>query len=107
MAEVVRGAEGAGPDDLVLEVHRVEDARTVTQRLNVPADAWRALLGQEVPPSAGPEDAYDVRRGFWDWLAEEYANTTPGTPSDPAAGGTPTPDPAWLRDRHAEWQAQH
>jgi hypothetical protein len=104
MADVVRGAEDAGPDDLVLEVHRVEDARTVTQWLRVPAQAWRPFLGQEVPGSASATDAYQARRAFWDWLAEAYADTTPGTPSDPESSGTPIPDPAWLRDRHTEWQ---
>ncbi|HEX6143213.1 MAG TPA: hypothetical protein VFZ01_10870 [Geminicoccaceae bacterium] len=105
MAELLHEVEGAGPDELVLEVHRVEDARTVTQRLHVPGDAWRPFL--ELPASATVDDAYAARRGFWDWLAEEYADTMPGTPSDPGASGTPTPDAGWLRDRHAEWQAEH
>jgi len=105
MAELLHEVEGAGPDELVLEVHRVEDARTVTQRLHVPAAGWRPFL--ELPASATVDDAYTARRGFWDWLAEEYADTTPDTPSDPATSGTPTPDTAWLREKHAEWQAGH
>lgn len=105
MADVIHDAEGAGPDELVLEVHRVEDARTVTQRLHVPAEVWRAFL--DLPGSVSVQEAYAARRAFWDWLAEEYADTEPGTPSDPGASGAPTPDAAWLREKQAEWQAHH
>jgi hypothetical protein len=102
MAELVRDAGGADPDDLVLEVRRVEDARTVTQRLHVRADAWRDFL--DVSSSAGVDEAYGSRRDFWDWLAEAYADTPADTPSDRSEGGTRLVDLAWLREKHEEWQ---
>lgn len=104
MSALVRDAEHAGPDDLVLEVHRVEDARTVTQRLYVPAGAWRTFL--DMPSSASPADAYEARRDFWEWLAEGFAETAPGTPSAGVEAGTRTVDASWLDEKHAAWQSR-
>ena len=107
MAERVDDDPDAGPDDLVLEVRRVEDARSVAQRLRVPKVAWQDLL-TDVAPQAGAAEAraaYEAARPFWDWLAENHAVAPVGTPSsDPVE--PPEPDAAWLRERHREWQSE-
>jgi hypothetical protein len=106
MAKLVSDDPGAAPDDLVLEVDRVEDARTVRQRLRIPAAEWRAFLraqGARTAPRS-VERAYAARREFWDWLAAEQADTPPAAPG-PDAGQEPVaPSAAWLSARFAEWQ---
>ena len=107
MAELVQGDPDAQADDLVLEVRRVEDARSVAERLRVPKAAWAELLA-EIAPRAGasePAAAYQAAAPFWDWLAENQAVVPPGTPSiEPVA--PPEVDAAWLRERHREWQEE-
>jgi hypothetical protein len=106
MVRLVRDDPEAAPDDLVLEVDRVEDARTVRQRLRIPAAQWREFL-RTAAPDAAPGDverAYRARQEFWDWLAGEQADTPPGAPSDEPHGEPVAPSAAWLRMRYRDWQ---
>ena len=106
MTKLVRDDPRSAPDDLVLEVDRVEDARTVRQRLRIPAAQWREFL-RTAAPDAAPGDverAYRARRAFWDWLAGEQADTPPGAPSDDPHGEPVAPSAAWLRMRYRSWQ---
>jgi hypothetical protein len=106
MAKLVSDDPGAAPDDLVLEVDRVEDARTVRQRLRIPAAEWRAFLraqGARTAPRS-VERAYAARREFWDWLAAEQAGTPPDAPGEDAQEEPVAPGAAWLSARFAEWQ---
>ena len=69
---------------MVLEVDRVEDARTIRQRLRIPAAQWRTFAAKE---SAGavPDreaNAYVAWQGFWDWLAAGHADALPAAPLD-------------------------
>ena len=47
MVKLVGDDPGAAPDDMILEVDRVEDARTIRQRLRIPAAQWRAFVAME------------------------------------------------------------
>lgn len=107
MAERVHDDPDAGPDDLVLEVRRVEDARSVAQRLRVPKGAWAALLAEVAPgaPADTPAAAYQAAGPFWDWLAENHAVTPPGTPSTDPVEALEA-DAAWLRERHRAWHEE-
>ena len=70
MAKLIRDDPRSAPEDLVLEVDRVEDARTIRQRLRLPAAQWREFLRESVFDAA-PDDverAYRARQEFWDWL---------------------------------------
>ena len=106
MVRLIRDDPGAAREDLVLEVDRVEDARTVRQRLRIPAAQWREFLRTAVPDAAPDtaERAYQARQEFWDWLAGEQADTPPGTPSDEAHGEPAAPSAVWLRARYRDWQ---
>ena len=83
MVTLVRDDPGTARDDLVLEVDRVEDARTIRQRLrSIPAAQWREFL-RTAAPGAAPgtvERAYLARQEFWDWLAGEQADAPPEAP---------------------------
>ncbi len=106
MVKLVRDDPGAAPDDLVLEIDRVEDARTVRQRLRIPGAQWREFLRMETPGAAPGtvEQAYAARREFWDWLATEQADTPPGTPMDEPHERPTAPSAAWLSARYRDWQ---
>jgi hypothetical protein len=106
MAKLVRDDPAAAPEDLVLEVDRVEDARTVRQRLRIPAAEWREFLGAEALGAAprSVEHAYAARREFWDWLAGEQADTPAVTPGSDARQEPVAPSAAWLGARFRDWQ---
>ena len=106
MTKLVRDDPKSAPDDLVVEVDRVEDARTVRQRLRIPAAQWREFLRTAVPDAAPDtaERAYQARQEFWDWLAAEQADTPPGAPSDEPHGQPVAPSAAWLGARYKDWQ---
>ena len=106
MAKLIRDDPRSAPEDLVLEVDRVEDARTIRQRLRIPAAQWREFL-REAIFDAAPDDverAYRARQEFWDWLADEQADTPPGAPSGEPHGQPVAPTAAWLRMRYRDWQ---
>ncbi len=99
MAKLVRDDPGASPDEMVLEVDRVEDARTVRELFRVPAAQWQEFLrteASEVPTSV--ELAYQARKEFWDWLAQSYADMPPEALESPSVG--------WLSARYHDWQSQ-
>jgi len=100
MAKLVRDDPSASPDEMVLEVDRVEDARTVRERFRIPAAQWREFLGTEAsePVPTSVELAYLARKGFWDWLAQSYADLPPEALEAPGAG--------WLSARYHDWQSR-
>jgi hypothetical protein len=106
MVKLVRDDPASAPDDLVLEVDRVEDARTIRQRLRIPAAQWREFL-RTTAPGAAPrtvERAYRARRDFWDWLAGEQADAPPGAPPTEPHAEPVAPSAAWLSARYRDWQ---
>jgi hypothetical protein len=106
MVKLVRDDPAAAPEALVLEVDRVEDARTVRQRLHVPAAEWQEFLRTE-DSSAAPgtaEEAYLAQKEFWDWLAGEHAGVPPEGPSTGSHEQPVAPSAAWLSARYREWQ---
>lgn len=100
MVKLVRDDPKAAPDDMVLEVDRVEDARTVRELFRIPAAQWQEFLWLEAPEVApgSAEQAYLARRGFWDWLAQTYADLPPEALESPGAG--------WLCARYHDWQSR-
>lgn len=97
MVKLVSGDPGAAKGDMVLEVDRVEDARTVTELLHIPAAHWQELLREELRIEPGSvEEAYQTLRGFWDWLATSFAALPPDAPASPG--------PGWLCARYHDWQ---
>ena len=106
MAKLVSDDPGAAEDDMVLEVDRVEDARTVRQRLRIPAAQWRAFLAAE---GAGPvpdtvDQAYLAQRDFWDWLATSHADVLPDAPLEDPHTQPVASSAAWLAARYRDWQ---
>ncbi len=106
MVKLVRDDPGSAPDDMVLEVDRVEDARTIRQRLRIPAAQWRQFVrtqsaGAE-PDSA--EQAYRTLTPFWDWLANAHADALPDAPLDDPHTQPVAPSAAWLSARYRDWQ---
>jgi hypothetical protein len=106
MVKLVGDDPGSGPDDMVLEVDRVEDARTIRQRLRIPAAQWRPFVrtrsaGAE-PDSA--EQAYRALQGFWDWLASAHADAASDAPLDDPQTQPVAPSGVWLSARYREWQ---
>ena len=99
MAKLVSDTFDASPDDLVLELDRVEDARTVRQRFRVPAAHWRAFLESGSPGTTpgSAEQAYEARSDFWDWLAKAHADTPPDEFVAPGV--------EWLKERYADWRS--
>ena len=106
MVKLVRDDPKSAPEDLVLEVDRVEDARTIRQRLRIPAAQWREFLRTTVPGAAPRtvERAYRTRRDFWDWLAGEQADAPPEAPPGEPHGRPVAPSAAWLGARYRDWQ---
>jgi hypothetical protein len=106
MAKLVSDDPGAAGDDMVLEVDRVEDARTVSQRLRIPAAQWRAFVATELggPMPDTVEQAYLARQGFWDWLATSHADVLPDAPLDDPHTQPVAPSAAWLAARYRDWQ---
>ena len=106
MATLVRDEPGAGAEDMVLEVDRVEDARTVRQRLLIPAAQWQEFLRTAVasPAPATVEEAYLARQAFWDWLAAEQADAPPEAPLAGLHEQPVAPSAAWLSARYQDWQ---
>jgi hypothetical protein len=100
MAKLVRDHSSASPDDMILEVDRVEDARTVRELFRIPAAQWQEFLRTEAsgPAPASVELAYLARKDFWDWLAQSYADMPPEALESPGAG--------WLIARYHDWQSQ-
>ena len=108
MVKLVSDDPGAAPDDMVLEVDRVEDARTIRQRLRIPAAQWRTFAAKE---SAGvlpdsKENAYVAWQGFWDWLAAGHADALPAAPLDDPHTQAVAPSAAWLSAQYRDWQSQ-
>jgi hypothetical protein len=106
MVKLVRDDPGSAPDDMVLEVDRVEDARTIRQRLHIPAAQWRQFVrtraaGAE-PDSA--EQAYLALQPFWDWLASAHAYALPDASLDDPHTQPAAPSAAWLSARYRDWQ---
>ena len=108
MARLVGNDPGAAPDDMVLEVDRVEDARTIRQRLRIPAAQWRQFTATEsagaAPASA--QQAYLAWQGFWDWLATAHADALPSTPLDDPHTQPVAPSAAWLSARYRAWRSR-
>jgi hypothetical protein len=107
MVKLVGGDPGADPDDMVLEVDRVEDARTIRQRLRIPAAQWRQFVAAD-SGSAAPgtvEQAYLTRRGFWDWLATAHADALPDAPLDDPHTQPVAASAAWLSARYRDWRS--
>ena len=106
MVKLVRDDPKSAPEDLVLEVDRVEDARTIRQRLRIPAAQWREFL-RTAAPDAAPGDverAYLARQEFWDWLAGEQAGAAPGAPPNDPHAEPDAPSATWLSARYSDWQ---
>jgi hypothetical protein len=108
MAKLVSDDPGAAPDDMVLEVDRVEDARTIRQRLRIPAAQWRTFAASEsagaTPDTA--EHAYWAWQGFWDSLATAHADALPAAPLDDPHTQPVAPSAAWLSVRYRDWQSR-
>ena len=107
MVKLVSGAPGSEPDDMVLEVDRVEDARTIRQRFRIPAAHWRQFMAMQ---SAGAEpdtvaNAYQAWQGYWDWLATAHADALPDAPLDDPHTQPVAPSAARLSARYRDWQA--
>jgi hypothetical protein len=100
MAKLVRDDPKSAGDDMVLEVDRVEDARTVRELFRIPAAQWQEFLRTETlePAPTSVELAYLARKAFWDWLAQSYADLPPEALESPGAG--------WLGARYHDWQGQ-
>jgi hypothetical protein len=106
MVKLVRDDPGSAPDDMVLEVDRVEDARSIRQRLRIPAAQWRQFVRTRTA-GAQPntmENAYLACQDFWDWLATEYADASPAAPLDDPHTQAVAPSAAWLSARYRDWQ---
>ena len=108
MAKLVSNDPGADPADMVLEVDRVEDARTIRQRLRIPAAQWRTFVATESTGAAPDtvEQAYLAWQGFWDWLATAHADTLPAAPLDDPHTQPVTPSAAWLSARYRDWRSR-
>jgi hypothetical protein len=108
MVKLVSDDPGAAPDDIVLEVDRVEDARTIRQRFRIPAAQWRQFVPMQAagaqPETA--EQAYRALQAFWDWLATEHADALPEAPLDDPHTQPVVPSAAWLSARYRDWQAR-
>lgn len=106
MVTLVGDDPKAGAGDMVLEVDRVEDARTVRQRLLIPAAQWQEFLAAvaagDVPATV--EEAYRAQREFWDWLAGEQADAPPEAPVTGVHEQPVAPTAAWLGARYQDWQ---
>jgi hypothetical protein len=100
MTKLVRDDPGAAPDDMVLEVDRVEDARTVRELFRIPAAQSREFLAAGASGAAptSVELAYGRYQDFWDWLAQSYADLPPEALESPGAG--------WLIARYHDWQSR-
>lgn len=99
---------GAVPDDTVLEVDRVEDARTIRQRLRIPGAEWRRFAARRRTASAPDtaEQAYLAWQDFWDWLATAHADALPDAPLDDPHTQPVAPSAAWLSVRYRDWQSR-
>jgi hypothetical protein len=108
MAKLVSDDPGAAPDDMVLEVDRVEDARTIRQRLRIPAAQWRAFASAQSAGGAPDTvaNAYVAWQGFWDWLAATHADALPAAPLDDPHPRPAAPSAAWLSAQHRDWQSR-
>ena len=107
MVKLVGDDPGAAPDDMVLEVDRVEDARTIRQRLRIPAAEWRQFVATE--SAAAPdtvEQTYLAWQAFWDWLATAHADALPSTPLDDPHTQPVAPSAAWLSARYRAWRSR-
>ena len=62
MVKLVRDDPESAPDDLVPEVDRVEDTRTIWQRLRVAAAQGQEFLRMEIPGAADT-----VERAYWSY----------------------------------------
>jgi hypothetical protein len=90
-----------------LAVDRVEDARTIRQRLRIPAAQWRQFAAGRL--AVGPdtaEQAYRALQDFWDWLATEHADARPAVPLDDPHSQPVAPSAAWLSARYRDWQSR-
>ena len=106
MVRLVSDDPGSAPDDMVLEVDRVEDARTIRQRLRIPAAQWRLFVPTRAPGAEpdSPEQAYLAMQAFWDWLATAHADALPDAPLDDPHTQPVAPSAAWLAARYQDWQ---
>jgi hypothetical protein len=106
MVKLVRDDPGSAPDDMVLEVDRVEDARTIRQRLRIPAAQWRQFVRTRTAGAApdSAEQAYVTLQAFWDWLASAHADALPDAPLDDPHTQPVAPSAAWLSARYRDWQ---
>ena len=108
MVKLVSDDPRAAGDDLVLEVDRVEDARTIRQRLRIPAARWRSFAATEgggtAPATA--QQAYHAWQDFWDWLANAHADALPDAPLDDPHIQPVAPTDAWLSARYRDWQSR-
>jgi hypothetical protein len=108
MVKLVGDDPGAGPDDMVLEGDRIEDARTIRQRLRIPAAQWRAFAATRcagaTPDTA--EHACLAWQRFWDSLATAHADALPAAPLDDPHTQPAAPRAAWLSARYRDWQSR-
>ena len=106
MVKLVSDDPGSAADDMVLEVDRVEDARTIRQRLRIPAAHWRQFVAMQSAGAApdNAERAYLALQGFWDWLASAHADALPDAPLDEPHTQPIAPSAAWLSARYQDWQ---
>jgi hypothetical protein len=108
MVKLVSDDPSAAPDDMVLEVDRVEDARTIRQRLRIPAAQWRTFAAT-VSAGAAPDtvaNAYRAWQGFWDWLATGHADALPAAPLDDPHTQPVAPSAEWLSAQYRDWQSR-
>jgi hypothetical protein len=107
MVKLVSDDPGAASDDMVLEVDRVEDARTIRQRLRIPAAQWRTFAA--TVSAAAPDtvaNAYLAWQGFWDRLATAHADALPAAPLDDPRTQPVAPSAAWLSAQYRDWLSQ-
>ena len=108
MVKLVSDDPGAAFDDMVLDVDRVEDARTIRQRLRIPAAQWRTFAAT-VSAGAAPdtvENAYLAWQGCWDWLAAAHADALPAAPLDDPRTQPVASRAEWLSAQYRYWQSR-
>ena len=107
MAKLVSDDPGAAPDDMVLEVDRVEDARTIRQRLRIPAAQWRTFAATQSAGAAPDtvEKAYLAWQGFGTGWRRRMPMRCPAPLDDPHTQPV-APSAEWLSAQYRDWQSR-